>query len=583
MLSSRFLISFFLFFAFSQGEKAENNVEVVVDDSSSTSIPPLPPVLHYFSQDFQDFFLHTQIFHDYPNGTFLDIGAHNGVYYSNSLFFEKFLSWKGICVEPNPEIFQELLKNRPDAINLNYAITDINNDLDSDGTAAVPATADFYLGQGFADMISGLKTHYHPAHLERLEKELASSPGNLSTIIIEVPIKRLADIIQEYHLSRIHYLSIDVEGAEFSVLKSIDWPEYSILNDSDSLFIDVISYENHNSYSDETLHQIRSYLVEKGYIYLSNLPNTQDSIVIHRNSPFFRESLLSAFQTHPQSEFYSQSQAYLESQATQSEMSSSFAASSSSLPTAPLEAIQTILNAFFLKDFKNGIFVTYNDDSDDDSTTASLDKNTNAILKNCVFFEDIFHWEGINILRNPIIFQQLQMNRPNSVFLNYVINEGEDDINKRQKVNPEEGSGDESSPDREEREPSTTPVFEAQEESLRQFELNPSVVKTKRFDEIFQQYSLSHIHYLSLNNEARSRKDRKPAYLVVLQSVNWEKTYVDIITFQKLGYSEDEMDEILSFLFDKGYYSIANIPTVQHKILIHHNSPFLKHVRYHSA
>lgn len=44
-------------------------------------------------------------------GTFLDIGAWDGVESSNSLHFEE-LGWKGICVEPTRAGYEPLLRNR---------------------------------------------------------------------------------------------------------------------------------------------------------------------------------------------------------------------------------------------------------------------------------------------------------------------------------------------------------------------------------------------------------------------------------------------------------------------------------------
>ena len=51
-------------------------------------------------------------FSNQPKGTFLDIGANDGVLLSNSYFFEKELDWNGICFEPIPSVYSELIKNR---------------------------------------------------------------------------------------------------------------------------------------------------------------------------------------------------------------------------------------------------------------------------------------------------------------------------------------------------------------------------------------------------------------------------------------------------------------------------------------
>ena len=64
----------------------------------------------FYSQFGQDAFVFKEFFENKQNGIFIDIGAHDGESFSNSKFFEKTLNWKGICIEPIPEVFQELKK-----------------------------------------------------------------------------------------------------------------------------------------------------------------------------------------------------------------------------------------------------------------------------------------------------------------------------------------------------------------------------------------------------------------------------------------------------------------------------------------
>lgn len=45
-------------------------------------------------------------------GYFLDLGAYDGINYSNSFYLEKNLGWNGICVEADPKNFRNLIKNR---------------------------------------------------------------------------------------------------------------------------------------------------------------------------------------------------------------------------------------------------------------------------------------------------------------------------------------------------------------------------------------------------------------------------------------------------------------------------------------
>ena len=80
----------------------------------------------YYSQIGQDEYYINNIINNKKNGIFLDIGAHDGITLSNTYYLESILGWKGICVEPNPEIFQKCKKNRKSII-CNKAIYEKSN------------------------------------------------------------------------------------------------------------------------------------------------------------------------------------------------------------------------------------------------------------------------------------------------------------------------------------------------------------------------------------------------------------------------------------------------------------------------
>ena len=68
--------------------------------------------VQYYSQIGQDKYTNEIFFKGMENGFFVDIGAHDGIELSNSYFFEKTKNWKGICIEPLPDIYKLLKKNR---------------------------------------------------------------------------------------------------------------------------------------------------------------------------------------------------------------------------------------------------------------------------------------------------------------------------------------------------------------------------------------------------------------------------------------------------------------------------------------
>jgi FkbM family methyltransferase len=211
----------------------------------------------FYSQSQQDYFLENNFFKGFKNGFYVDVGAHDGVSFNNTLYFEKSNNWTGINVEPIKSVYDKLIINRPNNINLNLAVCNYDGE------------TDFFCNKGYSEMISGIKESFDPRHLQRLYHENINFGS--TTEIIKVNTKRLETIFDENSISHIHYLSIDVEGAEFEVIKSINF---------EKVFIDIIEFED--NYSDISVHIIK-YLEEKNYIVIHK---SMDIFMINKNSIF---------------------------------------------------------------------------------------------------------------------------------------------------------------------------------------------------------------------------------------------------------------------------------------------------------
>jgi hypothetical protein len=94
-----------------------------------------------------------------------------------------------------------------------------------------------------------------------------------TTEVIKVKTKKLETILDENNIKHINYLSIDVEGAEFEVIKSINF---------NKVFIDVIGFEN--NYYDASI-PIVEYLKNKGFI---TIHNCTDIFMINIMSIFYK-------------------------------------------------------------------------------------------------------------------------------------------------------------------------------------------------------------------------------------------------------------------------------------------------------
>lgn len=214
-------------------------------------------IMTYYSQCGQDSFLDMKIFKGFKGGYFVDVGAHDGIAINNTLFFEKHHGWKGINIEPMSDVYDRLVVNRPSCLNLNCAVSD------KDGQA------EFIINTGYTEMLSGLKNNYDTRHLSRLTREISQHGGETRTVFVDT--QRLETIFAYHGVSRVHYLSIDVEGAEFSVIKSIDFSK---------VFIDVIGFEN--NFNDTSV-PIVKYLETKGYKIALH---SSDIFMIHKDSEF---------------------------------------------------------------------------------------------------------------------------------------------------------------------------------------------------------------------------------------------------------------------------------------------------------
>lgn len=216
----------------------------------------------FHSQEKQDQYLETNIFKGYKNGIYVDVGAHDGVSINNTLYFEKNNNWTGINIEPLKTVFDKLVLNRPTSINLNCAVCNTDGE------------TDFFCNTGYTEMISGIKDTFDSRHLQRLQRE--NKQNGSSTTVIKVNTRKLETIFDTHHISTVNYLSIDVEGAEFEVIKSINF---------DKVFIDVIGFEN--NYPD-TSNPIITYLENKNYVVMHQ---SLDIFMINNRSMFYHRGV----------------------------------------------------------------------------------------------------------------------------------------------------------------------------------------------------------------------------------------------------------------------------------------------------
>ena len=165
------------------------------------------------------------------NGYFVELGACDGVYYSNTLYFEKEHNWGGLCIEPNDIYFEKLVQTR----NCN-----VSNELVSSEEGHL---MDFLM----CDSTSGISN--------------TAGPFTKSDKIVKKRTTTLGALLDKYRApSVIDYLSLDVEGHEYSILSTFPYDKYK--------FRTLTVEHNAPHVGPSEQEKIRILLESKGYRYI---------------------------------------------------------------------------------------------------------------------------------------------------------------------------------------------------------------------------------------------------------------------------------------------------------------------------
>jgi FkbM family methyltransferase len=132
--------------------------------------------------------------------TYLDIGANDPLFISNTAFFYK-KGCRGINIEANPALIHKFEKFRKEDINLNIGISHKED------------TLDFYVMED--NTLSTFSAE---------EKERLVQAGHKVKEVKPVQLMTIAQVLEKYNNNIFpDFLSIDVEGMDFEILQSLDF------------------------------------------------------------------------------------------------------------------------------------------------------------------------------------------------------------------------------------------------------------------------------------------------------------------------------------------------------------------------
>jgi FkbM family methyltransferase len=172
-----------------------------------------------------------------PQPSYIDIGAADPIKWNNTYYFY-LQGCRGILVEPNVDLIPSLKKERPEDTVLNV------------GIGPTTTTADYY-------RLS--EPGWNTFDKEDAEEAVRRSGGKERILeVVKMPLVNINEVLaQHYDGKTPDFLSIDVEGLDLAILKSLDWNKHRPK---------VLCVETLVIGTSEERPETAKFLIEKGYL-----------------------------------------------------------------------------------------------------------------------------------------------------------------------------------------------------------------------------------------------------------------------------------------------------------------------------
>ena len=206
----------------------------------------------------------------YNNTAFIyvEVGAYDGVSESTTRFFDLCLGWQGLLIEANPMIFPHMRANRQTAHRMNMAAT----------CSQADEVSNRKVGFSKVKWTNAALTDESPirnAYLGKADVRVEVPCGSLTTPLVDLFGLKEGPNRGTAH---VHFLSVDVSGAEELVLRFLDF---------EKVFVDIVLVDQTNRYCKkcESRRKTKAMMAEAGYGLYQSIVPTLD-VYVHSRSPF---------------------------------------------------------------------------------------------------------------------------------------------------------------------------------------------------------------------------------------------------------------------------------------------------------
>lgn len=179
-----------------------------------------------------------------PDGYFIDLAANEAVEYSNTLALERH-GWNGLCVEPNPTYWYGLSHRKCTVVGA-------------------------LLGEN-VDKVQVKFRGVYGGIVGKMPDAMATFKKEPEAIVEERFTAPIRDVLKRFNVPKIiDYMSLDIEGAEYLVMKSFPFDEYSIK---------VLTVERPHK-------QLKMLLGLNGYIMVKSLAWWGETLWVHTSTGY---------------------------------------------------------------------------------------------------------------------------------------------------------------------------------------------------------------------------------------------------------------------------------------------------------
>ena len=179
------------------------------------------------------------------NGYFIDLAANDALDLTNTLALER-KGWAGLCMEPNSAYWYGLSHRKCTVVG-----------------ALVAGTKSEQMKVKFRGVFGGI--------VGKLDNRLANRKKEPDASEVTRYTSPISEVLNKFQVPRtIDYMSLDVEGSEYEIMKDFPFETYTIR---------LLTVESPNK-------QLKALLQEKGYLYLAEIATWGEYLWCHKSTGF---------------------------------------------------------------------------------------------------------------------------------------------------------------------------------------------------------------------------------------------------------------------------------------------------------